>query len=41
MILFIFEGANREPKIFESIEATYFAMPRDGNRVVFTYNTNI
>lgn len=41
MILFIFEGANREPEIFESIEATYFAIPRDGNRVVFTYNTNI
>lgn len=41
MILFVFEGANREPEIFESIEATYFATPRDGNRVVFTYNTNI
>lgn len=41
MILFVFEGANREPEIFESIEATYFSTPRDGNRVVFTYNTNI
>lgn len=41
MILFVFEGANREPDIFESIEATYFPTPRNGNRVVFTYNTNI
>lgn len=41
MILFVFEGANREPDIFESIEATYFPTSRDGNRVVFTYNTNI
>lgn len=41
MILFVFEGANREPDIFKSIEATFFPTPRDGNRVVFTYNTNI
>lgn len=41
MILFVFEGANREPDIFESIEATYFFTPRNDNRVVFTYNTNI
>ena len=41
MILFVFEGANREPDIFDSIEATYFSTPRNGNRVVFTYNTNI
>lgn len=41
MILFVFEGANREPEIFESIEATFFDTPRDGNRIVYSYNTNI
>ena len=41
MILFVFEGAEREPDIFQSIENLFFDAERAGNRVVCTYNTNI
>lgn len=41
MILFVFEGAEREPDIFQSIEDLFFCTKRAGNRMVCTYNTNI
>lgn len=39
MILFVFEGFDREPYIYETIERLYF--PRDNNNIICSFGNNI
>ena len=38
MILFVFEGAEREPKIFKTLERLFFGA---GERIVCSFGNNI
>ena len=39
MILFVFEGENREPELFATIQKMFF--PRDNERITYSFGNNI